>query len=252
MAEFSLKFKHSFWRKVMRSSMLFFIVGVVVLVGYTLFEHFDLLEKIDSVEEIRNLILSAGALSYVMFFVLQFLQVTFVPIPSMLTTLAGTIIFGPLTSFIYSSCAIILGSFVAFWLGRRYGNRVLSWVAGKEDAAKFKNKLSRCKYMFCLMLLFPFSPDDILCLIAGTTNMTKKFFMISVCIFRPIAIFFTCFFGGGFVIPFEGYWFILWGILAIAMGALFFLSVKYQQKIEETINRFSQKVIIKKSNKITH
>ncbi|MDR0850823.1 MAG: VTT domain-containing protein [Christensenellaceae bacterium] len=236
----------SFLRKVLRGLMLFGVIGIVVLIGYTVLEHFNLLEKIDSVEEIRKLILSAGALSYVMFFALQFLQVTFLPIPSMLTTLAGTVIFGPLTSFIYSTCAILTGSLVAFWLGRRYGIKVLGWIAGKEDATKFRDKLSRCKYMFCLMLLFPFSPDDLLCLIAGTTTMTKKFFVTSVCIFRPIAIFFTCFFGGGFVIPFKGYWFILWGALAVAICILFFLSVKYQQKIEETINRLSYKVSLKK------
>ena len=240
----------SILKKILRAFILFSLIGIAALAGYVVLEHFDLLQKIDSVEEIRNLILSAGALSYIMFFVLQFLQVTFVPIPSMLTTLAGVVIFGPLTSFIYSTCAILLGSFVAFWLGRRFGVRMLGWVAGKEDAEKFRNRLSRCKYMFCLMLLFPGSPDDLLCLVAGTTTMTKKFFAVSICIFRPIAIFFTCFFGGGFVIPFEGYWFILWGALVIVIGILLFLSVKYQQKIEETVNRLSNKLSIKKTGKI--
>ena len=60
---------------------------------------------------------------------------------------------------------------------------------------------------FALMLLFPFFPDDILCMVAGLTKMPFGFFIVTVCICRTLSIAFMSYFGTGNIIPFHG-----WGI----------------------------------------
>ena len=233
-------------KKFMRTIIVLSITGIITLIIYALLENFGLLSHFSSLDSIRTFILSAGVWSYVVFFFLQFFQVTFLPVPSMLTTLAGALIFGPVGAFLVSAAGIILGSIVAFFIGRKFGVKLINWIAGPHDAAKFRGRMSRCKYLFCLMLLFPFSPDDLLCLIAGTTTMSFRFFIVSVAVFRTISICLLCFFGSGAIIPFTAWSIPIWAVLVIAMGVLFVLSIKYPQKIEDGLVKILNKLKTKK------
>ena len=83
-------------------------------------------------------------------------------------------------------------------------------------------------------------------MIVGTTNMTWKFFIITNLITRPIGIVSTCFLSSG-IIPFTGWWLLLWAVLAIGCLILFILSYKYQPQIENYIMKLSSKLDKKKS-----
>ena len=72
---------------------------------------------------------------------IQFLQVTILPIPSFLTVSVGVLLFGPLTAGIFSSIGIILGSILAFYIGKKFGYKVVCWIVGKESL----DKLSKVK-----------------------------------------------------------------------------------------------------------
>ena len=148
-----------------------------------------------------------------------------------------------------SFIAIMLGSVFAFWLGRKFGKGLLSWIAGKEDAEKWSRKLTNGKYLYFLMMLFPVFPDDVLCMAAGVTNMSFKFFFFTNLITRPIAIFCTCFLGSGELIPFSGYGLIVWPILIVLLITACILSFKYQNKIEEKVEALSNKIKEKKEKK---
>ena len=196
-----------------------------------------------STESIKAFIQSAGAWGIVVFFVIQFLQVVILPIPAALTTIAGALIFGPTTAMLVSLSAILLGSFVAFFIGRYLGEKVVVWIIGKEACEKYSKLLyEKGKYLFFLMMLFPFFPDDILCMIAGMTTMSLKFFTITVLIARPLAIIPTCYLGGGSIIPYSGWGLVVWGILIVLMVVLIFLSYKYQDKIEKFVLKMSDKI----------
>lgn len=209
--------------------------------------HFTgVLGKIKDAQTLKDFILSGGIWSYLIFFTIQFLQVTFLPIPAAVTTIAGTLVFGPWITCLISFIAIILASVFSFFLGRKIGSKIVIWIAGEEDYRKWAEKLGKGKYVFFLMMLFPIFPDDILCMIVGTTNMTWKFFIITNLITRPIGIVSTCFLSSG-IIPFTGWWLLLWAILAIGCLTLFILSYKYQPQIENYIMKLSNKLDKKKS-----
>lgn len=232
--------------KIRRFIIVALIFLVVILGAYFALKYTGVLAKINSAEDIKNFILSGGSLSVFLFFLLQFLQVTFLPLPAFLTTVVGALIFGPVNSFIISFVAIMLGSIFAFYLGRKFGKKLLAWIAGKEDAEKWSKKLTNGKYAYFLMMLFPLFPDDILCMAAGVTDMSFKFFFITNLITRPIGIFCTCFLGSGELIPFSGYGLIVWPILIVLLIACFVISIKYQDKIEEFIDKLSNKIKSKK------
>ena len=138
----------------------------------------------------------------------------------------------------------MIGSIIMFWVGRKAGRKFLNWLIGAQEADVWVERMSRGKYLFFLMMLFPMFPDDILCVVAGMTKMSFKYFFWTNIIARGVGIACTVFFGSGSVIPFHGWGLVVWGVLILVVGALFYLSVKYQNKLDQLAKRiFKRKKI---------
>ena len=236
------KLKPETKQKILKILLIITIIAIVCLAIYLPLKLTGALEKIDSAEKLKEIILQAGAYSYILFFILQFLQVTFLPLPAIVTTVAGTLLFGPWIACAISLCAILLGAIFAFFLGKKIGRKLVVWVAGKEQAEKWEQKLKRGNFVFFLMMLFPVFPDDILCIVAGTIGMSYKFFIITNIITRPIAVVTTCFLGSGTLIPFSGWGIPVWIVLVVIVAVLFFVCFKYQPQIEKFIERTAAKL----------
>jgi uncharacterized membrane protein YdjX (TVP38/TMEM64 family) len=223
-------------------------LGSIVLIVFVLLRHFGLIKLLESGEEVRDFILSTGNNGRLVFMFIQFAQVALIPIPAMVTTLAGVAIYGAFEAFILSTIAIILGALFAFFVwGRLFGYRLVKWIVGKEKTDKYRDILNqRGKYLFVLMMLLPIFPDDILCMVAGITTMSSKFFVLTTIIIRPITTFFICYFSGGQIIPYSGWGLIAWPILLVLMAVLFVWTYKNNDKIEQY---FTNLQIFKKSNK---
>ena len=231
--------------------MLFTTLVVITIISwmYQLIVFLGYEQIFSSTESMQNFIKSTGAWGIVVFMLIQFAQATFIPIPAMITTIAGSVIFGPTIAMIASLGAILLASVVSFFIGRLLGEKVVNWMIGKEACEKYPKLLyDKGKYLFFLMQIFPFFPDDILCLVAGMTTMSFRFFFITMLIARPLAIIPTCYLGGGTIIPYSGWGLVVWGILIVLMIILFIISYKYQNKIEQFVVKLSQKFSRKKRN----
>ena len=238
--------------KILKMILIFAIFLAVTMLIYLPLHFSGAFEKIDSANDLKQVIKNGGVFSYAIFFLLQFLQTVILPIPAAVTTIAGTLVFGPWTTFVISLIAVFSGSLFCFFLGRRFGKKLVYWIAGKEDAEKWRTKLEKGKYVFFLMMLFPLFPDDILCLVIGTmTTMSYKFFITTNLITRPLAIGITCFFGSGNIIPFSGWGIPVWIGLFVVGVILFYLSIKYQKQIENFINNLSKKLSKKEKLKTT-
>lgn len=234
--------------KALRISLIIFIFGIIALTIFLPLELSGALDKISNANDLKQIINDGGIYSYIIFFAIQFLQATFLPIPAVVTTLTGTLIFGPFVSFAISFASIFLASLFMFFVGKKVGKKFVIWAVGKDDFEKWSTSLTKGKYAFFLMMLFPFFPDDILCLLAGATmNMSYTFFITTNLITRPVGILAICYLASGKLIPFYGWGIPVWIILAIAGITLLILSFKYQNKIETFINHLSKKMENKKS-----
>ncbi|MBE7073499.1 MAG: TVP38/TMEM64 family protein [Clostridiales bacterium] len=232
--------------KIVRGVVALAILAVVVLAIILPLHFTGALATIKNTQDLQLFIQSGGVWSYLIFFAIQFLQVTFLPIPAAVTTVAGMLALRniwlvALVSFV----AVMLGSIFAFFLGRKVGKRIVIWIAGEDDFNQWADKLGKGKYVFFIMMLLPVFPDDILCMVAGTTNISWKFFVLTNFVTRPIGILCTCFLGSG-IIPFAGLWLILWGVLAVGCIILFILCYKYQPQIEKFIYKVCHKFERKK------
>jgi len=227
--------------KILKALIVLGMLALIFLAIFLPLYFTGALAKIKSAESLRDIIQSGGVWSYLIFFCIQFLQVTFLPIPAAATTVAGMLAFeNGWIVFGISFVAVMLASAFSFFLGKKVGKKLVVWVAGEKDYQKWAEKLGKGKFVFFLMMLFPVFPDDILCMIVGTTNMSWRFFMITNLITRPIGIACTCFLGSG-IIPFSGWWIALWVVLAFACIVLFVLSYKYQPQIERFIYKIAGK-----------
>lgn len=231
----------SFLKKIGRTALVATLIAAFLALVYFVLVWTDLWEKLNSVDKLRTFILDLGFWGRIVFVALQFLQVTIIPIPSTIITIAGSIIYGPLQGGLLSLSGVLLGSLFAFWLGRAFGGSLVEFMVGKDTCDKWIKYLSRAKYAFFFMMLLPMFPDDILCLVAGLTDMSWSFFSITNLITRPIGIFVTSYLGSGEIIPYHGWGLVAWAVILLAVGMLMWLVTKYQKNIEKALLKLTKK-----------
>ena len=227
---------------LMRLFFVFFIVfSVIILFGFIV-NKTGIWNKINSIDKIKKIVESGGALSVFIFVILQILQTTILQVPAVVVTLAGTLVFGSWKAFILSFMSIMLGSIIMFFIGRIVGRKFLYWLIGKDTTEKWIETMSKGKYLFVLMMAFPLFPDDILCCVAGLTNMKFWFFFFVNLFARGITIASITFLGNGEIIPFSGWGVFVWILIFTFVAILFYISVKFQNKIDNFIKQvFSKK-----------
>jgi uncharacterized membrane protein YdjX (TVP38/TMEM64 family) len=196
-------------------------------------------DKIKSIEEFRNFIASFGGLSEIIFILIQFLQVCILPIPGIITVGAGVLLFGPLKGALLSIIGILLGSIFAFFIGKVFGYKVACWLVGKDELNNWLKKIKgKDKIILAFMFLFPFFPDDILCVVAGLTTITWRFFILIIIITRTISIFTTAYSLNGSIIPYNTWWGIL---IWFFIFTICILTTIFVYKKGEKIQKFLKK-----------
>lgn len=225
-------------KKIFRCLFVFCILLLLILLIGLILRLCGVNDLFGSAERLREMILSAGAWGYAVFFAIQLLQVVVLPAPAAVFHLAGTLVYGPHIAFLLSSVSVICGSVIAFFIGRVCGRPAVEWCIGKEMTEKYAGMLGKTgNLLFILMQLLPFFPDDILCMVAGLSPMKFSFFLPTVILVRPIFIAAVCYFGTGDIIPFHGWGIPVWIGIFLFFGAAFCLYVRYQKKIEDFMKR---------------
>ncbi len=217
------------------------IIAVVVLAVFFLMKHFGLTEL--TREQLGDYIKSFGVIGPIIFIVVTFLQVTFIPLPGAVTILAGNYVFGAFWSFVYSYIGMMLGSMLAFWLGRKIGRPFVNWVAGDEKKVDvwLKRLKGRENVLLFFMFFLPVFPDDILCAVAGILPISGIGFFLMQVLTRATSIGGTLLFMSGEVIPYHG-----WGLVFLGVGiALCMVAFIIAFKNAEKINLWFEKTIDK-------
>lgn len=183
----------------------------------------------------------AGVWMPLLYILLQFLQVIVLPIPSIVSTIAGIALFGALKTLFYSFIGIVIGSYLAFFIGRKLGNKAVSWMIGEDALKKWQRKLKgKDNLILTTMFLLPLFPDDVLCFLAGLSSMSWGYFSVVILLSRALALSATCF--SVDFIPFNTWWGIaLWCVFAAVLTVVFVLIYKNIDKIQQKINQIKRK-----------
>lgn len=195
------------------------------------------LDELTDIGALRDYIAGFGGTAVLIFVLFQFLQVVILPVPGSVTVAVGVALFGPLRSALFSFIGILLGSFVAFFVGRVIGYKAVCWIVGKDDLDKWLEKVKGKDYLLLsIMFLLPLFPDDILCFVAGLSSMTWGYFTVMIIITRAISVLTTSY--SLDLIPFNTWWgLLIWAALIAAIITAFWLVCKYSDNIDAFIKK---------------
>ena len=144
-----------------------------------------------SQEQMQALVHSCGAVGVVLFILFQAVQVVVPVLPGGIGCLAGVLIFGPVWGFVYNYVGICIGSLAAFAVARNCGKPLLTMLFSEKTIAKYRRwaeERNRFARLFALAIFLPVAPDDFLCYLAGTTEMSWRQYTAIILLGKPFAI----------------------------------------------------------------
>lgn len=138
-----------------------------------------------SLEGVVAWVRAAAPWSHLCFALLQLSSVIVAPIPSNVMATAGGVCFGFPTGFFLTFAAVTGGSLLTFSLARTLGRDRVQRMVERKVSERYLSLLQRKRDSFLvLVFLFPFFPDDILCILAGLTDIPFRRFALIVVLTR--------------------------------------------------------------------
>lgn len=218
----------------LKLSVVASIVLIIIYMIYFALVKTHLLEQITSFEDLRQLILSFGGWGILTYIIINLLQCVVIPIPTTLTVLVGTVIYGPFSAFLYATIGVVLGSSISFFIGRYCSRPAINWIFGKEKVDKYQNMLNnRAELILFLTLILPFFPDDLICMLAGISNIKYIKFLLITLFSRGVGLSVISFFGSGKIIPFSGWGIAVWAIIGVMVIVAVAIAFKKREKIKQ-------------------
>ncbi|WP_375178990.1 TVP38/TMEM64 family protein [Enterococcus rotai] len=162
------------------------IVGVISFTGLVIYGYSKGI--FHSVQSLQDFIKQFGEYAVFIFIFLQILQVIVPILPGGISTVVGMLMFGNVQGLLYSYVGLIIGEIIFYWLARYYGKSFARLILTKKRYLKFEKMLDRpekgIKRLMIITLLVPFAPDDLVCLVAGLTDLPFKEYMKILLIFK--------------------------------------------------------------------
>lgn len=178
-------FFQKYWKLILTFTILIVLGAIVyVVLKYT---------GLADIDKIRAMLEEVGWWKYIVFVLLQVafdFVLSFFPFTTMGFIGLGFILFPWWANGLLCALATLIISFINYFIGRRFGKRFGDKLIGAEEMAKAENFLNtRGTVYLPVMFLFPFFPDDALCLVAGASKMKFWYFSLVTLITRPIGVF---------------------------------------------------------------
>lgn len=162
------------------------LVTLLLIVFRHLFQ-----QRISSVAEFRSYMGQFGFSAPLFLTAFQALQVVFPVLPGFTGCIAGALTFGTLRGFLCNYIGISIGSIIAFFLGKRYGEPLVRSLFSEKT---YRTWSLRCReqklydaFLFVATLL-PLFPDDFLCYFSGMIKMNTKRFIMIIILGKPWCI----------------------------------------------------------------
>lgn len=194
--------------------------------------HSGFFAALASPQTLQDYISGFAPYSHLCFFLLQLLSVILAPIPSNISAVAGGVLFGTWPAFFLTISAILLGSMIVFSLARLLGQSFVDKVVSQKVSEKYLCVIrAKADTFLALAFLFPFFPDDVLCILAGLTAISPVRFFLIALFTRPWGLLVASALGGATLsLP-------LWAMVLLGAGglAVFLLGMEYGDRVEGAV-----------------
>ena len=224
-----------------RKAIIKFIFLILILVLTTTLFWKPFIIIFSDAEKIRQIISSFGIFAPLTFILLTILQILFAPLPGQLSGVVGGYLFGALLGLIYSMIALTVGSFIAFYLGRKLGRPFVEKVVSKKTLNKF-DKTTKRKGLAILFLIYllPGLPDDLICYVAGLTNIRIRKLVIISAIGRFPGFVILSLIGAGLASSNSVFAITLFIIMMIFSIIIYLNREKIENSIDKVIKKWSK------------
>ncbi len=173
----------SFERKGITLNVCLLVLFIIVIT-YATVKYVPLITQLVSQpEKFRDLLLSFGPASILVFIAFQVLQVIIAAIPGEVIQIGGGYVYGIVPGTLYSIIGILIGSMLAFYIARLLGFALVQKLVPAKDLEKFYFLINSPKAEIATFILFliPGIPKDVLVYIAGLTPLKAvNFFILSM------------------------------------------------------------------------
>jgi uncharacterized membrane protein YdjX (TVP38/TMEM64 family) len=154
------------------------LIGILFFVGAIIYGYS--LGIFHSVHSLQVFIRQFGDFGILFFVLLQIVQVIVPILPGGISSVAGMVMFGHIPGLLYSYLGLLIGEVIGFMLVRHYGKGFVQLILSPNKYLKFNQMLQKnegnVKKLLIWTMLVPFAPDDIVCLVAGITDISLKEF----------------------------------------------------------------------------
>lgn len=123
-------------------------------------------------EHLTSWVKEAGAWGPLVLLGMQVLQILVAPIPGVFVPIMAGVLYGPVVGPLLTMAGTLIGSAVAYWIGRLAGRVVAERWIGKPALDKAHDLLQGKRWLaLAAIFLIPFSPADALCFVSGIVGM---------------------------------------------------------------------------------
>jgi uncharacterized membrane protein YdjX (TVP38/TMEM64 family) len=215
--------------------------AILVMLGlisilYWQVQIFEIIKMIGDRDAIAAFLQQFGVIGPVILFVILALQVFMAVIPGHAIMVAGGYIYGLFIGALITQFSTVIASQLAFLLTRKYGRPLVDRIA-PANIIEHWNKLSQSQgaLFFFFSFILPIFPNDLMCFIAGMSEITpRKFFLANFFGRLPCAIFVTLIGSHGFEMPLY-FWVLI--VLGMIFLSVFWkkISAKFEQCFQKNI-----------------
>lgn len=194
-------------------------------------------------EELIAIVQDLGPLGPLAYIGLQILQTVVAPIPGNVVGAIGGLLFG-WWGILWTTIGATIGATLVFWISRRFGRNLVEKVIKKESLDKFDFVIGkRASIILFLIFLIPGLPDDIVCYVAGLTDVPIKKLIVIFALGRLPSVVGNNIIGTGLS---EGNIGLV--VALVTVGAIIFaILYKQQENIMRLLGRQSQ---LEQDNKV--
>ena len=163
---------------------------IVLAVVFAVYYWNDIFKLIKDTKHFESWISGFGLWGFLIFILMQVLQVIIFFIPAAAVQVAGGYLYGTVLGSLLSIVGIILGSMICFTLAKILGQPLVERALGKAKMDKLKKLINNRKSKVTLFVLFliPGFPKDALNYVAGLTPIRFGTFLAINLIARSPAI----------------------------------------------------------------
>lgn len=176
--------KHSLREKIKQNRRLYIILSIALFFVLMAFCSFLLaplvIKTLDDPPQFQRLIASKGAVGYIIFILIQIIQVVFAFIPGEIVEVGAGYAFGAFYGLVFCLIGVAISSALVFLLVRKFGHSFALVIMDTKTVKKlsFLRDTKKLELILFVLYFVPGTPKDIITYFAGLTPVDTRVFLL--------------------------------------------------------------------------